>query len=129
MTGINVRHGIGDLANDLAGIAPKAVKGIAGTLREGARVGAQLARENARRTAGKHGKHYPRSITADRTLKGGFGLWAIEYGPDPSRRQGGMSFEFGSRNQKPHLDLARSADVIGPAMLREIDDKVGDWFW
>ena len=128
MTGINVRHGIGDLANDLAGIAPKAVKGIAGTLREGARVGAQLARESARRTAGKHGKHYPRSITADHALKGGFGLWAIEYGPDPSRPQGGMSFEFGSRNQKPHFDLARSADMVAPAVARDIGEKAEDWF-
>jgi hypothetical protein len=29
--------------------------------------------------------------------------------------QGGMSFEFGSRNQPPHLDLNRSADIIGSA--------------
>ena len=128
MTGVRVQHGIDDLAADLAGIAPKAVRGIASSLREGARVGGQLARENARRTAGKHGKRYPSAITWDRALKGAFGIYAIEYGPDPAKPQGNMSFETGSRNQKPHWDLARSADMVAPAVAHDVGERVEDWF-
>lgn len=129
MAGVRVRHNIHDLARDLAAIPPRAVKDIIGTLREGARVGGMLARENARRSSGKHGKHYPRSITWDRAIGGAFGVYTAEYGPDLAKPQGNMSFEYGSRNQKPHLDLARSADVTGAATARDIREKSEDWFW
>lgn len=132
MARVNVRHDIDDLANDLAAIPRKAVKDMQAVVRDGARVGNQVAKDNARDSAGKHGKHYPKAFTSSvskpRFLLGGFQFQA-EYGPDISRPQGGMSFEFGSRNQKPHLDLARSADLIGPAMVRELDEKVDGWFW
>ena len=49
---------------------------------------------------------------------------------DVAKPQGDMSFERGSRNQPPHLDLNRSADVIGPqlgqvadAMAREVHGR------
>lgn len=88
------------------------------------REGRDQARTFARATARRHGKHYPRSITVDRTspLSG-------EYGPDPSLKQGGMSFEGGSRNQPPHNDLARSADVIGPQFGDDVADLPDRWFW
>lgn len=66
----------------------------------------QLWRANARDTAGKHGRLYPRTIGYDRD-----GLTA-EIGPDIRRPQGGMSFEYGSRNQPPHLDGNRAADDV-----------------
>jgi hypothetical protein len=132
MTGINVRHGLHDLAADLAAIPPRAVKDMTAVVREGIRVGNTVAKDNARRSSGRHGKHYPKAFTSEMhglqsALSGGR-LISGEYGPDASRPQGGMSFEFGSRNQKPHLDLARSADLLGPATERELDEKVGDWF-
>lgn len=132
MTGIRVEHHIGDLANDLAGIARKAPKDMNDTVREGIKVGNSVARDFAKRSAGKHGKHYHRAFTAemrktypsvDSVVHSG------EYGPDISRPQGGMSFERGSRNQKPHLDLARSADIIGPALAGEVRRLPDRWFW
>lgn len=99
-------------------------------VRDGIKLGASLARDNARRTARRHGKHYPNSITPEMKLvSGGFGLIVGEYGPDPAKRQGGMSFEMGSRNQPPHLDLAKSADIIGPAFAGEVHAKIPEWFW
>lgn len=123
--------GVGDLANDLAGIAARVKPDMRGVVRDGIRVGADLARINARRTAGAHGKHYPKAITSE--LHTGLGLFGNtisgEYGPDVSRPQGGMSFEFGSRNQPAHLDLARSADVVGESFVRSVRDQIDGWFW
>jgi hypothetical protein len=66
-------------------------------------------------------------------MRGDLGLFGNtvsgEYGPDAAMPQGGMSFEFGSRNQKPHLDLAKSADVIGPALAQEVRGLADQWFW
>ena len=124
MTSIRVTHHIDDLADDLRGIAIRAPRDLSKAVREGLRVGNTVARDNAKRTAGKHGKLYPRAFSAEMTtpLTG-------EYGPDSAMPQGGMSFEFGSRNQKPHLDLAKSADLVGPALAGEVRDKIDGWFW
>jgi hypothetical protein len=61
----------------------------------------------------------------------GFGSTVIqgEYGPDIAHPQGGMSFEGGSRNQPPHNDLAKSADLIGPAFQGEVHRLPDKWFW
>lgn len=61
----------------------------------------------ARDTAGAHGPHYPNAITDEVDA---VGLSAI-IGPESGLPQGGMSFEYGSRNQPPHLDGNRAADV------------------
>lgn len=132
MASIRVLHGIDDLASDMAGIARGARRDMVKVVREGIKVGASVARDNAKRTAGKHGKHYPRSITSEMygvVEFGGAAGIAGEYGPDSSKPQGGMSFEFGSRNQPPHLDLARSADTIAPAFLGEVRRLPDGWFW
>lgn len=128
---VTVTHGIDDLADDLRAIALRVRPEMREVVRDGLRVGTELARANARRSARKHGKHYPRAITSE--MHSGLGLFGNtisgEYGPDVARPQGGMSFEFGSRNQTPHLDLARSADLVGPSFLRSVDDRVKAWFW
>lgn len=130
MATVRVRHGIGDLFSDLSAIAVETRPAMRGVVRDGLRVGTTLAKANAKRTAGDHGKRYPSSITSE--MHAGLGLFGNtisgEYGPDTARPQGGMSFEFGSRNQKPHLDLARSADVVGPSFLRSVDDEIEDLF-
>lgn len=72
-------------------------------------------RQNARRTAGRHGRHYPNAITAERV-----GPLTYEVGPESARPQGGMSFEYGSRNQPPHLDGNRAADVAFPRTERRL---------
>lgn len=69
-------------------------------------------RKNARLTARQHGKHYPRSITAEQKPSMDGPDW--EVGPESAMPQGGMGegFEFGSVNQPPHLDGARAATGI-----------------
>lgn len=124
MASIRVEHTIGDLASDCAKIATGARTVMSKTLRDEARLGNELAKGNARRTAGAHGKHYPNAFTVEALSPL---VW--EYGPEASRPQGGMSFEFGSRNQPPHLDLAKSADIIGPRLGGAVLNDVGDMFW
>lgn len=129
---VRVVHGIDDLASDLRGIAVGARRDMVKVVRKGINVGATVARDNARRSAGAHGKHYPRSITSEMrgiVEFGGSAGISGEYGPDISLQQGDMSFEGGSRNQPPHLDLARSADLIGPAFAQEVGRTVDGWFW
>lgn len=124
-----VRDDIGDLADDMAAIAKRVRPDMYGVVREGIKVGNVLARDFARVSAGSHGKLYPRAFSSEMTLHGALGLIAGEYGPDAAMPQGGMSFEWGSRNQRPHLDLNRSADIIGGSFAREVGDKIDGWFW
>lgn len=131
---IRVEHsGITDLASDLRKIPVIAAKDMTGIVKDGARIGGLEARANAKRTSGTHGKHYPSAITWDRSASTFFGFggaaYQAEYGPESSRKQGEMSFEHGSRNQPPHHDLAKSADLVGPAMAGELRSAMDDWFW
>lgn len=132
MSRIRVHHDLDDLEADLRHIARTARRDMRDVVRQGIVVGANVARDYAKESAGAHGKHYHRSITPEmgRTFEG-FGTAIIhgEYGPDPSREQGGMSFEGGSRNQPPHNDLAKSADLIGPAFQGEVRRLPDKWFW
>lgn len=131
MTGIRVTHGIDKLAADMAAIIPKARVEMRSKVREGLRAGNALAKDYARRSAGRHGRRYPDAFTTE--MNPGRGLFgnviAGEYGPDSARPQGGMSFEGGSRNSPPHNDLAKSADVIGPVFAHEVGDMADGWFW
>lgn len=130
MARVRVEHDLHDLASDLRRIPGIARRDMRSVVREGAITGNTVAKDNARRTAGSHGKHYPKAFTWEMrgSLFGGAGFVA-EYGPDAARPQGGMSFEHGSRNQPPHLDLAKSADLIGPAFAQEVRGKIPGWFW
>lgn len=132
MASIKVTNHLDDLTRDMAAIPVAAPKRMVGIVRDGAQAGASIARDFARESAGKHGKHYPNSITREtRAPFFGFGagVYSAEYGPDAAKRQGGMSFEFGSRNQPPHLDLAKSADIVGPALVGEVRNMLRDLFW
>ncbi len=121
---VRVQHDIDDLANDLAGIPVRMVREGNRVVRGAATRGNRLAQSNARRTAGAHGVHYPKAFTVEMR-----GVLEAEYGPDAGRPQGGMSFEHGSRNQPPHLDLAKSADVIGPTFGRDVSKMIDGLFW
>jgi len=121
---VRVIHGIDDLASDMAAIPATAVRDMADTVRKNADSGVRYARGFAKQSAGSHGKHYPASMSAESR-----GLLSWEYGPDAAKPQGGMSFEFGSRNQKPHLDLAKSADLVAPRFARDVENLPERWFW
>ena len=130
MSGMSFRGDLSDLRDDLATIRAEVKPRMRGIVRDGVKAGTMLAKDNARNSAGEHGKHYPNAISGSMTGGAGLGdLVSGEYGPDSDRPQGDMSFEFGSRNQKPHLDLARSADIIGPSFAQEVRDMVDDLFW
>jgi hypothetical protein len=121
---IRVTHSIDDLARDLTHIAGETKPVIAHQVQRNANLGNGLAKGYARQSAGKHGKHYPNAFSVERT-----GVLSYEYGPDSSMPQGGMSFEYGSRNQPPHLDLAKSADIIADKFGPDVLDAVADLFW
>lgn len=133
--GIRVVHNLGDLAADLRTIARTTKPRMAKVVARNAREGNEQAKVYARESSGAHGKHYPRVFTVERT-----GVLEYEYGPDAdivvagkkgSFNPGGMApgFEWGSRNQRPHLDLARSADVIGRQMADDVSGELDDLFW
>ena len=130
---INVSTTLGDLQTDMARIPGELYREGRKIVSANARAGATIARASARKTAGAHGKNYPRSITADRASSyAGFGGGVIQatYGPESGRsNQADMSFEWGSRNQPPHLDLLKSADVIGRRFAADVSRMVGDLFW
>lgn len=121
---IKVTDHIGDLAADLAAIPVRAVKDLNGVVRTNIREGNKIAKAFAKESAGSHGKLYHRAFGSEMT-----GALQGEYGPDSAMPQGGMSFEYGSRNQPPHLDLAKSADIIGPKFADAVGDVIDGLFW
>lgn len=112
-------HEVFALASDLSGfggeLSPLITEGITQVTKQME----DTWRANARATSGQHGKHYPNAITSE--VHGDEG----EVGPDSGMPQGGMSFEEGSRNQPPHLDGQKAADVVGPQGVEIIDGLLG----
>ncbi|MCX5601624.1 hypothetical protein OOK29_26080 [Streptomyces phaeochromogenes] len=66
-------------------------------------------RANARATARKHGKHYPRTVSFD-VIPFGRDLWLATIGPTKSGTQGALGnlLEYGSVNNPPHNDGGRA---------------------
>lgn len=95
------------LARDFGKASAKVVPALFDAYKKEAKAFEADWRTNAAATSGKHGKHYPKSITSE--MKVGLSIVA-EIGPESGRPQGSMGrgFEFGSRNQPPHLDGARA---------------------
>ncbi|WP_214327849.1 hypothetical protein [Nonomuraea sediminis] len=79
-------------------------------------------RDNAKRSAGRHGKHYHRSITAEQIPRTDAAEW--EVGPNRALKQGSMGrgFEYGSAHQPPHLDGARATVAIAPDFNKAVDE-------
>lgn len=75
-------------------------------------------------TVGEHGRHYPKSITSE--MKVAMGI-VVEVGPEVGKPQGGMGpgFEFGSRNQAPHLDGANAIFGAEARIPRATDAAIG----
>lgn len=121
---VTVTHTLRDFESDQKRVATRAQRDMSNTVRKALRVGNEAARYHAKRTAGAHGKHYHKAFSWEMT-----GPLSGEYGPDIAKPQGGMSFERGSRNQPPHLDIARSADAIGPAFAKKVSEAADGWFW
>jgi hypothetical protein len=79
-------------------------------------------RANARQTAGKHGKHYPRAIGFD-IAPYGPDLTMATIGPDKGGPQGALGnlLEYGSVNNPPHNDGGRALATEMPAFLAQME--------
>ena len=122
---VRIYHSLDDLERDLKTVAVSFKPRAAEQVRDVARDGNKVGRSNARRSSGAHGKHYPKAFSAERITP-----LSWEWGPDAAKPQGGMSFEHGSRNQPPHHDIARAADIHGAHDLAARLDRVLDrLFW
>lgn len=116
------------LAKGFTAAASEAMPAMRSVVREGATEVRDAWRTNAAATSGAHGKHYPSSITFETTISAAGP--SAEVGPDSSRPQGGMGrgFEFGSKNQPPHLDGTKALDSVGPGIERRIATAAGFLF-
>lgn len=129
---VRVRENLGDLIADMQRVSKEGPPKLRAVVKEGIKTGNSVAKDFARESAGEHGKHYHRAFTTEmRATYNLFGhrVYLGEYGPDIAFQQGGMSFEWGSRNQPPHGDLNKSADIIGPAFAGEVRGVVDEVFW
>lgn len=135
---VRVRHTLAGLDRDMRRapviLAREGVK----VVRRNAVEGNRRALRNAKASSGRHGRLYasPRVFKVE---QGANPLTWI-YGPDASVvvtgrtgtfQPGGMAsgFEWGSRNQKPHRDLQRSADGIGFKLQHDVRDMLDKVFW
>lgn len=112
---------VGDEIEDRA---QRVAEGAFPLVKEHAQKLQKLWRSNANDTAGAHGKHYARSITAEQVYSLSDAEWEI--GPDRAFKQGSMGrgFEFGGVNQPPHLDGARATTAIEPEFNAAVDALV-----
>ena len=121
---VDVTDTLGGFDRDLRALPVRAARMQAELVKGTAQRGNRIAANFARGSAGTHGKHYHRAFTAE--AEGPF-TWV--YGPDAARPQGGMSFEYGSRNQPPHLDLNRSADIVGATLGPNARKLIDRLYW
>lgn len=132
-SGFRFRHDIDDLTSDLRAVTLRAGKDMHATVRDGIAAGNRLAKENAERTSGKHARLYPGKFSTEmrpRFAMFGTIIYSGEYGPR-AQGQGLLAgiLENGSRNNPPHLNLARSTDIIGGSFAQEVRQLPDDWFW
>lgn len=128
---VRVTHSIGDLASDLSGIAAKAPVAMAKVVRSDALEGNRIARAFASEQHTMNSSidvPYQQSFSAEAR-----GALKWEYGPqDDGVAHGGSQargYENGSINQRPHRNLDRSTDIIGPKFANDVGDEVDGWFW
>jgi hypothetical protein len=114
-------QGLSQLSADLGKAAVAALPAVRAVAAANGEHLAQTWRDNAKATAGKHGKWYPSSITSEQVAA--FGAAVVDVGPESARKQGAMGpgFEYGSVNQPPHLDGKRALDEVEPKLLAELE--------
>lgn len=106
---------------DMRKAATSTRRKVAQATAKNARAGNRLAAKIAKESAGAHGKHYHKAFSAEPITPL---IW--EYGPDAGKKQGGMSFNEGSRNQPAHNDLEKSMDVQVPKWREDVRDAMKD---
>lgn len=131
MNGVRVTSSIGDLARDLFTMADEAPFELGRTVEADAKEGNRIARAFAsqQHTMGTDiDVPYHESFSAEPR-----GPHTWEYGPEddgiPHGGSQATGYEFGSVNQPPHLDLARSVDIIGPQFAEDVLETAASLFW
>jgi hypothetical protein len=101
-----------DAAKGLAFVGARIIPAARAAMGQAGSVFAREWAKNATITAGEHGRHYPKSIDSGLALT--VGSVSVDVGPNRTKRQGGMGpgFEFGSKNQPPHLDGLKAMNSI-----------------
>lgn len=133
---VTVRHTLRDFEDDQQDVAKRADRDMRDCVRDGARAGNEIAKAYAREKnpPGSHAWQYPGSFAAGRVNAfSGFGgsAYSAEYGP-LARGQGILApiLETGDRAENaPQMNLARSADRIGPSFAQEVRALPDRWFW
>lgn len=137
MTGVRVTTTTDDLEADLRYIARTARDDMRDVVRDGIKAGNELAKDFAKAKNGPPHKSaswkYPGTFSAE--MHAGRGLFGNtfsgEYGP---RHEGqGMLagiLENGSRSgNAAQMNLAKSADIIGPSFAQEVRGMLDRMFW
>lgn len=119
MSSVSITTTGATVAAEFARIGPRVTRRLIMVVAEAAADVRDEWRANATETAGAHGVHYPRSI---RSFPEG-PLSALIH-PAEGMKQSGMSFEFGSRNQPPHLDGQRALDILAPRIRRRFESAL-----
>lgn len=126
MFSVDVSQGL-RLASDLAQVGPKAVPALRASMQGVGDAFALAWQGNARETAGKHGRKYPPTITAELAFT--VSTVAVDVGPEASG-QGmlGRILEFGTVNSPAHLDGLRALDTMQAPAEQVIDSTIGQLF-
>lgn len=133
---ISVTHTLRDFEDDQKDVAKRADRDMRACVRDGAKAGNEIAKAYAREKNGRksHSRKYPGTFAATgaRVFRGfGGAAYQAEYGP-LARDQGILApiLENGDRSENaPQMNLARSADRIGPSFAQEVRALPGRWFW
>lgn len=133
---VTVHHTLRDFADDQKDVAKRADVDMRNTVRDGARAGNEIAKAYAREKngSGSHSRKYPGTFSSEMTGSfRGFGasVYSAEYGPRHAG-QGMLApiLENGSRSgNAAQMNLARSADRIGPSFAQEVRALPSKWFW
>lgn len=112
------------LATGLEAAGLKALPTLRGVIQVGAAAVKTAWQANARATAGAHGIHYPSSIRYETRLLSTSAV--ADIGPDAGMPQGGMSFEYGSRNQPPHLDGLKALEASEATVVAALTAATSD---
>lgn len=117
-TGISVSVNGAEIAADLERVSRKAFKAVRSVIEQSAIDVRDEWKSNARESSGMHGKHYAKSINYK--MVPSFSAMIADVEPREGMQQAGMSFEFGSRNQPPHLDGQQAISRYAPLIAHRI---------
>lgn len=114
---IHVTHTLADLEAALISRPARVMKGSAKAVVKEGRRGNVLAQRFAQELSGPHGTAYWKRLSGESA-----GALQYEYGP----HSGGVPVGGGWRHGTPNTELDRSADIVGPALAKDIRGVLED---